>query len=42
MEATMSRQRIIGITGDVLTITIGLLIAAPFFLVLTAPFVGGF
>jgi hypothetical protein len=41
MEATMFKQRIIGITGDVLTITIGLLIATPFFLVMIAPFMAG-
>lgn len=37
----MFRQRIIGITGDILTITMGILIASPFFLVLTAPFMTG-
>jgi hypothetical protein len=41
MEATMFKQRIISITGDVLTITMGLLIATPFFLVMAAPFVAG-
>ena len=37
----MFRQRIIGITGDVLTITMGLLIATPFILVMIAPFMAG-
>jgi hypothetical protein len=34
-------KTLFGVTSDCLTIVLGCMIAAPFFLVLAAPFIGG-
>jgi len=40
-DGIMFWKRFFGFTSDCLAIVLGCLIAAPFFLVLSAPFVGG-